>query len=58
MERKKLKELLKKKTPKEMIKLYCLGDIYLTDKQLEEMIELKNKGEKENGNKHEKIQPR
>lgn len=56
MERKKLKELLKQKTPKEIIKLYCLGDVYLTEKQLGEVIELKNKGEEENGNKYEKIQ--
>lgn len=46
MERKKLKELLKTKSPKQIINLYCIGKIYLTDKQLTEIIDLKNKGEK------------
>lgn len=46
MERKKLKELLKVKSAKEIIYLYCHNKIYLTGKQLDEMVELKNGGER------------
>lgn len=46
MERKKLEELLKSKSPKEIIYLHCHNKIYLTGKQLNELIELKNGGER------------
>lgn len=46
MIRKDLKKLKKEKTPKQIIYLHCHNEIYLTDKQLNEMIELKNKEER------------
>lgn len=46
MIRKDLKKLKKEKTAKQIIYLHCHNEIYLTDKQLNEMIELKNKEER------------
>ena len=50
MERKKIEKLLENKSAKEIIYLYCNNKIYLTGKQLEELIELKNGGEKKYAN--------
>ncbi|MBQ7798758.1 MAG: hypothetical protein IJ371_06525 [Clostridia bacterium] len=46
MIRKDLKKLKKEKTPKQIIYLHCHNEIYLTSKQLTEIIELKNKEER------------
>lgn len=45
METKKFKKLLKNTLPREIIRKYCNNDIYLTQKQLQIVIDLKNKGE-------------
>lgn len=41
---KDFKKLKKEKTPKQIIALHIHNLIYLTDKQLDEVLELKNKG--------------
>lgn len=46
MVRKELKKLMNEKTPKEIISLYIHNRLYLTDKQLTELIILKNKKER------------
>lgn len=43
---KEFKNLLKKDTPKHIIFLHCTSQIYLTHNQIEEVLNLKNKGEK------------
>ncbi len=39
----KFKELLKNEEPKKIIYLYCTNQIYLYSKQLDKIIELKNR---------------
>ncbi len=46
MKAKNYKKLLKEKNPKEIIRLYCNNKIFLNSKQLDEIIKLKNEGEK------------
>lgn len=43
MKRKDFNELKKVKTAKQIIYMYCHNLIYLTSRQLDEVIELKNK---------------
>lgn len=43
MEKKAFEKLLKKETPKRIIYLYICDKIYLTSKQLDKVIALKNK---------------
>lgn len=42
MEQKKFKKLLKEKSPQQIIGMYTHWLIYLTDKQLDKCIKLKN----------------
>lgn len=46
MRKKDLEELKKTKTPKQIIELHCNWKINLTDKQVDEMIKLKNENQK------------
>lgn len=41
----KLKELLKKHTPEEILKKYMRNEIYLTPKQLDSLLKKSRKGE-------------
>ncbi len=41
----KLKELLKKYTVEEIIRLYTKGEIYLTQRQLDSLLKNSKKGE-------------
>ena len=43
---KDLKKLKKEKTAKEIIYMHCSNKIFLTDKQLDKLIEEKNRGDK------------
>lgn len=43
MKKKEFNKLLKEKTPKEIIYMYTMWKINLTDKQLDYVIDLKNK---------------
>ncbi len=43
MKKKEFNKLLKEKTPKEIINMYTTLKIYLTDRQLDYVINLKNK---------------
>lgn len=43
MQIKEFEKMKKKTEPKKMIFLHCIGEIYLTNKQLSEIIDLKNK---------------
>lgn len=43
---KDLKKLKKEKTAKEIIYMHCNNKIFLTDKQLDTLIEEKNRGDK------------
>ena len=51
MRTKDLAKLKKTKTPQQIIYLHCHNEIYLTDKQIDEMIELKKQ---ERSKKNEK----
>lgn len=42
MKIKEFKKLVKQETPEKIITMYYMDQIYLTDKQLEQIIKLKN----------------
>lgn len=49
MKSKELKELLKKKTASEILSDYMTGKLFLTQKQIDKLIDLKEPYEKDHG---------